>query len=113
MAQGPGKHAPYVWWNGELVAWDDARVHVTEMEWVGVGSVFEGIKGYWNAEKEQLFIFRLQEHFERFDGSMKVMRITSRWSAEELFQATIELCRACNIRWDTYIRPFAYFGGGH
>ena len=112
MTQQPPAHAPFVWWNGRLVPWDEATVHVTALEWVGVGSVFEGIKGYWNAERETLYIFRLAEHFERFDGSMKIMRLNSAWSAEALFRATVDLCRACNIRWDTYIRPFAYFGKG-
>ena len=109
---GAAQHPPYVWLNGRLVPWAEATVHVTDLEWVGVGSVFEGIKGYWNAEQETLHIFRLAEHLERFDGSMKVMRLSSEWNAQAIFDATVELCRACDRREDTYIRPFAYFGDG-
>lgn len=108
MANNPA----YIWWNGKLTPWEEATVHATQLGWVGVGSVFEGIKGYWNAERETLYIFRLAEHMERFMGSMKVMRLESRWSPEDFIQATVDLCRANGVRQDTYIRPFAYFGEG-
>jgi len=38
----------YVWWNGELVAWQEAKVHLTILGWSTLGAVFEGIKAYWN-----------------------------------------------------------------
>ncbi len=56
------KHPTYLWWNGEQVRWEDATVHVTDIAWSTVGAVFEGIRGYWNDEQQELHVFRLREH---------------------------------------------------
>lgn len=103
--------ADYVWWNGERVAWDDATVHVTDLGWSTVGAVFEGIRAYWNAEQEELYVFRLKEHMDRLADSMKLVRLDERWSMEELTAETLELLRANDTREDTYVRPLAYRGG--
>ncbi|MCA1553651.1 MAG: aminotransferase class IV, partial [Chloroflexi bacterium] len=111
-AQTVPAHPKYLWWNGEVVKWEDATVHVTEMEWVGVSSVFEGIKAYRNPEEDRAYVFRLREHMVRFDGSMKLMDMQCEWSSDELCDAIMELLHANEIKTDTYIRPFAYFGRG-
>jgi branched-chain amino acid aminotransferase len=106
----PSAHPKYVWWNGELVEWDKATVHVTEMEWVGVGSVFEGIKAYRNPEEDRAYVFRLPEHMRRFDESVRLLRQKNRWNETELSAAVVQLLRANGVKEDTYIRPFAYRG---
>lgn len=105
-----GKPA-YLWWNGRQVAWDDATVHVTMLGWSTVGAIFEGIRAYWNADQEELYVFRLHEHMERFKNSLKLVRFTDDYGMEALEQAIIELLKANNVREDTYIRPLAYRGG--
>ena len=105
-------HPDYVWWNGEIVAWDQANVHVTEMEWVGVSALFEGIKAYRNPEEDRAYVFRLQEHMRRFDDSMKLMNMECEWSAAQLCDAILELLKVNQVKSDTYIRPMAYFGRG-
>ena len=84
MANG---NPTYLWWNGEQVKWDDATVHVTALGWSTVGAVFEGIRAYWNADEEELYVFRLEEHMRRFDQSMKMVRLDSAWKAPELIDA--------------------------
>ena len=69
---------------------------------------FEGIRAYYNAEADQLYIFRALEHFERLHRSCKIMNIRLPWSAEELVELTVELIRRNGLREDCYIRPFAY-----
>jgi branched-chain amino acid aminotransferase len=101
----------YLWWNGEQVKWDDATVHVTALGWSTVGAVFEGIRAYWNADEEELYIFRLPEHMRRFDQSMRMVRLDTTWDESQLIDAILELMRANEIREDTYIRPMAYRGG--
>src|SRR5690606_30210308 len=94
----------YVWWNGELVEWDRATVHVTAIGWSAVGAVFEGIRAYWNPDQEELYVFRLPEHMHRLGQSMKMMRHEPAWSIEHLTEQIIELLKANEIREDTYIR---------
>ena len=106
-----GSDPSYVWMSGELVAWDDAQVHASTLGWSAISMVFEGIRGYWNAEEEQLNIFHLDLHIERLLRSMKVMRMTSPWSVAELKGAIVDLVQANEFRDDIYVQPLAYFGG--
>jgi branched-chain amino acid aminotransferase len=105
-----GKPA-YLWWNGKQVAWDDATVHVTALGWSTVGAIFEGIRAYWNANHEELYVYRLDEHMDRFRRSLKLIRLAEAYSMDELKQAIVELLKANDTREDTYIRPLAYRGG--
>jgi branched-chain amino acid aminotransferase len=91
--------------------WDDATVHVTALGWSTVGAIFEGIRAYWNPDHEELYIFRLHEHMDRFARSLKLVRLEEKWSMDELNEAIVELLRANETREDTYIRPLAYRGG--
>ncbi len=104
------EHPTYLWWNGKQTNWEDATVHVTSIGWSSVGAVFEGIRGYWNDDQEELFIFRLTEHMDRFMRSMKLMRMEPQWDRDTLIEACVNLARENDCRRDTYIRPLAYFG---
>lgn len=105
-------HPKYLWWDGELVEWDKATVHVTDMEWVGTSAVFEGIKAYRNPEEDKSFIFRLEDHMRRLDDSMRLMNMHAKWTWPQLSEAVVSLCRANTVKSDMYVRPFAYFGRG-
>ena len=102
----------YLWHSGELVEWDKAMVHASLLGWSAISSVFEGIRAYWNERQQQLHIFHLDAHLKRLFQSMKIMRMASPFSAEELSLGIAELLRANDYRCDTYIQPLAYFGGG-
>ncbi len=101
-------HPEYVWWNGERRPWDDCTIHVTELGWSTVGAVFEGIRAYTGDHPDELYIFRLREHLERLERSMRLVRLKLEYSLDELTEATIGLLRANNVREDCYIRPLAY-----
>jgi branched-chain amino acid aminotransferase len=105
------EQAKSLWWNGQIVPWDDARVHVTILGWSTLGAVFEGIKAYWNTGQQELYALQFAEHYDRFLHSMRLERMTPRWTAAELVEASLELLRANELRHDAYIRPIAYFGG--
>jgi len=106
------EHPHYLWLDGELVPWQEATVHITALEWVGVGSVFEGIKAYRNEELGRAYVFRLDDHLARFADSMKLVELESRFSPRELKEAVVELLRANEVCQDTYIRPFAFASRG-
>nr|WP_249420050.1 branched-chain amino acid transaminase [Rhabdothermincola salaria] len=95
--------------NGELVAWDDARIHVlTHTLHYGMG-VFEGIRAYETPQGPA--VFRLTEHMARLHNSAKIMGMELPYSVEELVQATKDVVRASGLP-SAYIRPIAYYGYG-
>ncbi len=104
------EQARYLWWNGKIVPWDEAKVHVTILGWSTMGAVFEGIKAFWNEEDQELYGLQFAEHYDRFMDSMRLQRMELRWSARELVEASAELLRANGVKWDAYVRPIAYFG---
>lgn len=104
------EHPKYVWWNGGLVAWEDATVHVTDIAWSATGAVFEGIRAYWNDQQEELYVFRLHEHMQRLKDSSKMVRLPIEFTVDELIALTQDLLRQNGNREDTYIFPLVYFG---
>ena len=60
--------------NGNLMPLNDAKVSITAPGLSYAALVFEGIRAYWNKERNQLYIFRLDEHLKRFINSMKLLK---------------------------------------
>jgi branched-chain amino acid aminotransferase len=106
------EHPCYLWIDGDLVPWEEATVHITALEWVGVGSVFEGIKAYRNEVLDRAYVFRLDDHLARFAESVKLVEPEPCFSTEQLRDAVMGLLRANEVRQDTYIRPFAFANRG-
>jgi branched-chain amino acid aminotransferase len=73
----------------------------------GTGA-FGGVRAYWNAEEEQLYIFRPFDHFMRFINSAKMLAADVGYTPEQLLAITQELVRAEGYREDIYIRPLIY-----
>lgn len=101
----------FVYLNGEIIPWSDAKVHVfAPLAKYGIG-VFEGIAGYWNEEAQQLYLFRLAEHLDRYTFSQKAMRFDQGPSRGELAEALVRLCRANALHTDVHIRMMAFVDG--
>ena len=97
-----------VFLNGEYLPADQARVGVlTHALSYGTG-VFEGIRGYWNAETEENYLFRLREHFERMHKSARILQITIPHTVDELIEIAVELVRRNGLRENCYVKPLAY-----
>ena len=91
-----------------FVPFADAKVSIaTHALQYGTG-VFEGIRAYWNAPEEQLYVFRLREHFERMARSCRIVRIELPGDADALSAILLELLRRNAFTSDVYIRPLAY-----
>jgi branched-chain amino acid aminotransferase len=71
-------------------------------------AVFEGIRGNWNPEQKQIYIFRLKEHYQRLHDGASVLKIKLPHSIDELCQITVKLVAMCRFEEDVYIRPLAY-----
>src|SRR4051812_2031911 len=99
-----------IWMDGEIVAWDDAKVHVlTHSLHYGLGA-FEGIRAYKRADGTTT-VFRLGEHIDRLLDTCKLCRIKPRQGREELIQASVDLLRT-NKMDEAYLRPMIYVGEG-
>jgi len=71
-------------------------------------AVFEGIRGNWNSEQEQIYLFRLKEHYERLLNGCKVLKMAIPYSIEELCALTGKLVAKSGLKEDVYVRPLAY-----
>jgi branched-chain amino acid aminotransferase len=98
----------YAYFQGKIVPYSEAKVGVLTHGLNYGTAVFGGIRGYWNLEEEQLFIFRPHDHFRRLLNSAKLMAMEIPHTPESLTEITLELLRTENHRRDVYVRPLAY-----
>ena len=96
-----------IWFNGELVDWKDANIHVLSHVVHYGSSVFEGIRCY-NTKKGPA-VLRLREHVERLFNSGKIYRMKIPYTVDEICDAIIETVKVNNLK-DCYIRPIAFRG---
>lgn len=98
-----------IWLDGQMVPWDEAKIHVlTHSLHYGCG-VFEGIRAYRTPDGPA--IFRLQEHIERLLRSAHIFMIDVPFGAQELAEATREVVRSSGLD-ACYIRPIVFLGYG-
>ncbi len=96
---------------GEYIPLADAKISImTHAFNYGTGT-FEGIRAYWNAAEEQLYVFRMREHFERLRNSARILAIDLPYSVDELTTMALEVLRRSGFREDVYLRPIAYKSG--
>jgi branched-chain amino acid aminotransferase len=102
----------YAWLDGEVVPWQDARLHVRTQAVMRGASIFEGIRAYWNVEHNELFLFRLQEHLRRLLSTASFLRFELPYGEDELRCACCDLLRANEARTDVHLYLHAYVGEG-
>jgi branched-chain amino acid aminotransferase len=98
-----------IWMNGELVDWNDARVHVGAHGLHYGSGVFEGIRAY--ETRKGTAVFRLTDHLKRFENSAKLLHMELPYSTEDLRAACNGLI-AVNGLPECYLRPIAFYGYG-
>ncbi|MCC7557060.1 MAG: aminotransferase class IV, partial [Methanobacteriaceae archaeon] len=96
-----------IWFNGKLVDWKDANVHVLSHVIHYGSSVFEGIRSY--NTKKGTAIFRLHEHVKRLVNSAKIYRMEVPYSLDYLSEAVVDTVKINNLT-ECYIRPFIFRG---
>ncbi len=98
----------YAFFEGKIVPYSQARVGVmTHALNYGTGA-FAGVRGYWNEEEQQLYLFRPADHYKRFLNSGRLLRSQLEFNPEDLVGITIELLQKEAFREDCYIRPLYY-----
>lgn len=103
--------AKYIWMNGELIPWDEAKVHVlTHTLHYGNGAI-EGTKAYKTVDG-RCAIFKLKEHTQRLLNSSKMTLLNVTYTLEELNDAQVKLLQENELFDGAYIRPLVYLGYG-
>jgi branched-chain amino acid aminotransferase len=103
-----GKVTQFAFFDGQILPIEQAKISVmTHGLNYGTGC-FAGIRGYWNDDADQLYVFRLADHYRRFLNSAKLLMMDLGYSVEELAEITLDLLRREDWREDVYIRPLAY-----
>lgn len=96
------------YFEGKIVPETEAKVNIQTHALQYGTSVFGGIRGYYNPESDNLFIFRLLDHFERLTNSARIMQLQNKQTKEELAEITLKLVKESGYRENIYIRPFIY-----
>ena len=99
----------YAFFKGRIVPYNEAKVGVlTHTLNYGTG-VFGGLRGYWNDDEDEMFVFRPEDHYRRFLQSANMLCMELPYTLQDLIQVTLDLLGQEDLHEDVYIRPLAYF----
>jgi branched-chain amino acid aminotransferase len=99
---------PYAYFQNRIIPTEDANLNVmTNFMHYGTG-VFEGIRGNWNDDHKQIYLFRLKEHYQRMLNGCHLLNIELPHTLDDLCRITVEVVAKCGFKEDVYVRPLAY-----
>ena len=98
----------YAFLHNEFVLLSEAKIGIMTHSLHYGTALFEGIRGNWNNDQEQIYIFRLREHYDRLLSGCRLLKITLPYTTDDLCRITVELVAKCGFQEDIYIRPLAY-----
>jgi branched-chain amino acid aminotransferase len=98
----------FAYFEGHIVPMSEAKVSIATHALHYGTACFEGIRGYWNADHQQLYLLKLREHYERMANSWNTLRMHPKESVDDLCRITVELVRQHAYRQDVYVRPITY-----
>jgi branched-chain amino acid aminotransferase len=101
----------YVWFNGRIVPYDQARIHVQSAALKFGAAVYEGLRGYWNADARELYVFRQDAHAARLCQSTKLMRMEMSFTLAQIREGVLDVLRANDFREDVHIRQSVFLEG--
>ncbi|MGH7071073.1 MAG: branched-chain-amino-acid transaminase [Acetobacteraceae bacterium] len=97
--------------NGRIVSYDSCMVHAFSGVVKYGAAVFEGLRGYWNPIRNDLYVFRLKEHLDRLRYGMRVLRLEPVFEEAFLAESLIGMIRANDLREVVHLRMIAYLDG--
>lgn len=101
---------PYAYLEGEFLPLAQAKISIMTHALHYGTAVFEGIRGNWNAEQNQLYLFRLREHYMRLAQGCGLLLIDLPYSVDDMCELTLKMVHMSGLREDVYVRPLAYKG---
>ncbi|MBI3241480.1 MAG: branched-chain amino acid transaminase [Chloroflexi bacterium] len=99
----------YAFFQGKIVPYSEARIGVLSHALNYGTAAFGGLRGYWNDDESQLFVFRPHDHFRRFLQSAKLLLMEFNYSEDDLVNHLMDLLRTEDYHQDCYIRPLAFY----
>jgi branched-chain amino acid aminotransferase len=99
---------PWVYFDGEYKRYNDVHLGLTTHALLYGTGCFEGIRGYWNDERQQLFMLQPAAHYDRFHRSARILHMQLKPSVAELVDITGEVIRRNEFREDCYVRPVLF-----
>lgn len=100
-----------IWFKGEIVDVNDAKINVLAPTSQFGLNVFEGIPCYWNDEQKQLYAFRLEDHYARLLRSARLLQLDCRYSADDMKKAFIDVIRANEYDENLSVRQTLFVDG--
>lgn len=100
-----------IWFKGEIVNVNDAKINILAPTSQFGLNVFEGIPCYWNEEENQLYAFRLDDHYNRLLRSIKLLQIDCRYTKEDFKKAFIDVIRANDYDENLSVRQTIFVDG--
>jgi branched-chain amino acid aminotransferase len=94
--------------DGRYLPMEEAKISIATHAFNYGTGCFEGIRGYWNGEREEINLIKLQHHYRRLLNSTRLLRIDIGMTVQDLCDMTVELIRRNRYREDVYVRPIAY-----
>jgi branched-chain amino acid aminotransferase len=99
---------PYAFFQKQFMPLPEAKVGILTHALHYGTACFEGIRGQWREDQEQMLLFRVKEHYIRLQKSCRILRINLPYSLDEMCKLTMELVERSGYHEDVYIRPLAY-----
>lgn len=104
----PTELPKFAYFEGQIVPFEQATVSVMNHTFNYGTGAFGGLRGYWNDEEEQLFVFRPLDHFQRLLNSARLLTFELDYTPEQLVDILLKLLREEGWRTNTYVRPLVY-----
>ncbi|MBN1428990.1 MAG: branched-chain amino acid transaminase [Anaerolineae bacterium] len=98
----------YAYFEGKIVPFEQATVSIMNQTFNYGTGIFGGLRGFWNEDEQQLFVFRPLDHFARFLGTARILTFDFEYTPESLRDILLELLRTEGWQTNIYIRPLAY-----
>ena len=100
-----------IWFKGEVLNVNDAKINVLAPTSQFGLNVFEGIPCYWNENEQQLYAFRLAEHYQRLVKSARLLQIDCPYSTDDLTNALIDVIKANEYTENLSVRQTLFVDG--
>lgn len=100
-----------IWFKGEIIHVNDAKINVLAPTSQFGLNVFEGIPCYWNDEERQLYAFRLDDHYNRLHRSARLLQVNCPYTKDQLKQALIDVVRANEYNENLSVRQTLFVDG--